>query len=109
MGALDLVGLYALHMARPLARVPGSVFGKVMTAGNGVGEPTLCSCFILSHVHSECFESCRIEEEKMKFCMLICTRNLSGFLAGSMVRWNMTPTEMLGTFTTQFPGSPKQS
>ncbi|KAI9567808.1 hypothetical protein HD554DRAFT_2103573 [Boletus coccyginus] len=31
-----------------------------------------------------------------------------GFLAGSVVRWNMTPTEMLGTFTNQFRGASRQ-
>ncbi|KAI9570916.1 hypothetical protein HD554DRAFT_1986377, partial [Boletus coccyginus] len=34
-GALGLTGLYALRMARP--RAPGSVFGKTMMAGIGVG------------------------------------------------------------------------
>lgn len=38
-GALGLTGLYALHMARP--RAPGSVFGKMMMAGIGIGESTL--------------------------------------------------------------------
>ena len=32
----------------------------------------------------------------------------AGFLAGSVVRWNMTPTEMLGTFTDQLRGAPPQ-
>ena len=35
-GALGLTGLYALRMSRP--RAPGSVFGKIMMAGIGVGE-----------------------------------------------------------------------
>ncbi|KAF8839791.1 hypothetical protein BDN67DRAFT_730749 [Paxillus ammoniavirescens] len=61
-GALGLTGLYAFRMARP--RAPGSVFGKVMMAGIGVG-----------------------------------------FLAGSVVRWNMTPTEMLQTLSKQSPGA----
>ncbi|KAF9233567.1 hypothetical protein BU15DRAFT_9404, partial [Melanogaster broomeanus] len=34
-GALGLTGLYALRMARP--RAPGSVFGKMVMAGIGVG------------------------------------------------------------------------
>ena len=37
-GTLGLTGLYALRMARPQA--PGSVFGKMMMAGIGVGEST---------------------------------------------------------------------
>ncbi|KIK96845.1 hypothetical protein PAXRUDRAFT_825533 [Paxillus rubicundulus Ve08.2h10] len=61
-GALGLTGLYAFRMARP--RAPGSVFGKVMMAGIGVG-----------------------------------------FLAGSVVRWNMTPTEMLETLSKQSPSA----
>ncbi|KAF8418247.1 hypothetical protein L210DRAFT_3476328 [Boletus edulis BED1] len=63
-GALALTGLYALRMAR--SQAPGTVFGKTMMAGIGVG-----------------------------------------FLAGSVVRWNMTPTEMLGTFTDQFRHTPR--
>ncbi|KAN0082778.1 hypothetical protein V8E55_008573 [Tylopilus felleus] len=31
-----------------------------------------------------------------------------GFLAGGVVRWNMTPTEMLGTFNDQLRGAPRQ-
>ncbi|KAF9218875.1 hypothetical protein BS17DRAFT_475041 [Gyrodon lividus] len=65
-GALGLTGLYAFRMARP--RAPGSVFGKVMMAGIGVG-----------------------------------------FLAGSIVRWNMTPTEMLETLSRQSPSAQSKS
>lgn len=50
-GALGLTGLYALHMARP--RAPGSIFGKMMMAGIGVGE---LAYFVLSF-HSLLWQS----------------------------------------------------
>lgn len=60
-GALGLTGLYALRMARPQA--PGSVFGKTMMAGIGVGESNY---FVVSFhsvlVNPKCFESRKAEK-----------------------------------------------
>ena len=93
--ALGLTGLYALRMARP--KVSGSAFGMMMIAGIGVGEsPYFVSPF------SPCGDLVRLD-------LLQYTDSMyAGFLAGSVVRWNMTPTEILGTFTDQFRGAPPQ-
>ncbi|KAG6375229.1 hypothetical protein JVT61DRAFT_3442 [Boletus reticuloceps] len=55
-GALALTGLYALRMAR--SQAPGSVFGKRMMAGIGVGESALQSRCILPRGNPKRFESC---------------------------------------------------
>ena len=91
-GALGLTGLYALHMSRPKA--PGSVFGKMMMAGIGVGESPYFRVPFLSM--------------ERPYVSRYTDNMYAGFLAGSVVRWNMTPTEMLGTFTDQFRGAPPQ-
>ena len=67
-----------------------------MTSGIGVGEsPYFVSLF------SPCGDLVRLD------LLQYADRMYAGFLAGGVVRWNMTPTEMLGTFTDQLRGAPR--